>query len=337
MVIITWSAILVCILHSAMFSGLNLALFGVTRLRLEVEVSAGNTSARKVMALRQNAHFLLTTILWGNVAFNTLLAILSNSVLAGIYAFLFSTFFITFFGEIIPQAYFSKHALRMGAALAPVIRFYQVLLYPLARPTALLLDRWLGQQGIRYFREHQLREVIMKHVEADGVDVDLLEGLGALNFLDIDDLPASRQGEDLNPDSVISLPVRNDLPVFPEFERTASDPFLQAIQRSGLKWVIVTDREAEPVVVLDADGFLRAALFEKGPCDPHNYCHRPVIVHNEETPMGDLIHQLRVHPVRDDDDVIDQDIILVWGRRKRVITGADVLGRLLRGIVVRKA
>ena len=32
------------------------------------------------------------------------------------------------------------------------------------------------------------------------------------------------------------------------------------------------------------------------------------------------------------DDVIDLDLILVWGRQRRIITGADILGRLLRGI-----
>jgi hypothetical protein len=33
------------------------------------------------------------------------------------------------------------------------------------------------------------------------------------------------------------------------------------------------------------------------------------------------------------DDVVDNDLILVWGEQKRIITGADLLGRLLRGIV----
>ena len=37
-----------------------------------------------------------------------------------------------------------------------------------------------------------------------------------------------------------------------------------------------------------------------------------------------------IHP---EDDVIDNDLILVWGEEKRIITGADLLGRLLRGIV----
>ena len=35
------------------------------------------------------------------------------------------------------------------------------------------------------------------------------------------------------------------------------------------------------------------------------------------------------------DDIIENDIILVWGAERRVITGADILGRLLRGVLRR--
>jgi hypothetical protein len=43
-------------------------------------------------------------------------------------------------------------------------------------------------------------------------------------------------------------------------------------------------------------------------------------------------------PVLSEDDVIiDNDLILVWGDQKRIITGSDLLGRLSRGIVTRDA
>jgi hypothetical protein len=41
---------------------------------------------------------------------------------------------------------------------------------------------------------------------------------------------------------------------------------------------------------------------------------------------------MKVVPERPGDDVIDNDIIVVWGEQRRIITGADLLGRLLRGI-----
>ena len=50
------------------------------------------------------------------------------------------------------------------------------------------------------------------------------------------------------------------------------------------------------------------------------------------TKLGDVIGCLKVAPERPDDDVIDNDLILVWGPQRRIITGSDLLGRLLRGI-----
>ena len=336
MTTITWLGIGLCLAHSAVFSGLNLALFGLTRLRLEVEAGSGNVHAQKILKLREDSHYLLTTILWGNVAFNTLLAILSNSVMTGVVAFVFSTFFITLFGEIIPQAYFSKHALKMGAVLSPVIRFYQIVLYPLARPTGSLLDGWLGRDGIKYWREHQLRDVIQKHIEADEADVDRLEGLGALNFLALDDMPVATEGENISTDSLIVLPTSNGEPVFPRVTRSTDDAFLKRVHASGKKWVIIVNDQQQPQLAVDADGLLREALFGAGDLDARRYCHRPIVVTEDDVAIGDVLSKLRVDATDTEDDVVDRDLILLWTKKRRVITGADILGRLLRGIVVRQ-
>jgi hypothetical protein len=52
--------------------------------------------------------------------------------------------------------------------------------------------------------------------------------------------------------------------------------------------------------------------------------------------LGDVIGLMKMKPEHPEDDVIDQDLILVWGQQRRIITGADLLGRLLRGIVTRE-
>jgi hypothetical protein len=312
---------------------MNLALFSISRLRLEVEADLGNRDASNVLNMRKDSNFLLTTVLWGNVGVNVLLALLSNSVLTGISAFFFSTVLITIIGEIIPQAYFSRHALRMASFLAPVLKFYQILLYPAAKPTAKILDAWLGAEGIQYFREHSLREVIKKHIEADASDVDRLEGIGALNFLAIDDLLAVDEGEHIDPDSMISLEFQNNLPVFPSFERSTSDPFLKQVEVSKKKWVILIDSTGEPHFVLDSDAFLRDVFFEGTLVNPLGYCHRPIIVKNLSVPLGSVLCQLKACANCVRDDIVDQDVVLIWGQEeKRVITGADILGRLLKGI-----
>ena len=330
----TWLGIAVCLLHSATFSGLNLALFGLGRLQLEVEAEGGNAAAKRIIGLRRDANFLLTTILWGNVAANCLLTLLTDSVLAGVYSFAFSTFGITFFGEIVPQAWFSRNALKMGAALAPLLRVYQRLLWPVAKPSAWLLDRWLGHEGISYLREHDLRRVIEKHMEADEADLEISEGRGALNFLALDDLPIGREGERVNPDSVIVLPVQVDLPIVPACEATPTDPFVMQVARSGHKWVILCDPLENPLLVLDADEFIRGLFLQGEDFNPYRHCHRPVVVRDAQTTIGRLLRRLRVRSESSEDDVIDDDLILLWAEgNRRVVTGADLLGFLLRGIV----
>jgi hypothetical protein len=235
-------------------------------------------------------------------------------------------------GEIFPQAYFSRNAMRLASLFAPLLKFYQFLLYPVAKPTAVMLDMLLGKEMITFYREDDLRILLKKHIVSKDTDIDRLEGIGALNFLALDDLGVAEEGEHVDPDSIISLPTEKDIPVFPEFERHSGDPFLQKIHESGKKWVIITDESGEPLLVLDADRFLREIFFLKDQLSPIHYCHRPIIVTDLTQHLGKAVSQLNVHSQHPEDDVIDHDVILLWGKEKKVITGADLLGRLLRGI-----
>ncbi len=70
---------------------------------------------------------------------------------------------------------------------------------------------------------------------------------------------------------------------------------------------------------------------------PELYWHRPIIVTDMNTPLGGVIGRMQVKPEYPEDDVIDNDLILVWGEQKSIITDADLLGRLLRGIVTQDA
>ena len=332
---LAWLGIAFCITQSAVFSGLNLAYFSLSRLQLEVETKRGNKNAAKILAMREDSNFLLSTILWGNVSINVLLTLLSDSVLAGIYGFMFSTIAITFLGEIFPQAYFSRNALKVAAVLSPVIRFYQLLLFPVAKFTALILDGWLGREGITYFREKELKALIVAHVEADEAEVEHVEGVGALNFLSVDEIPVNQEGEAIDPNSLIVRPCKLDLPLFPDQGDAEFDDFLNEVHKSGHKWVVITSPDKTPLLVLDADGFIRSALLDEAPVDIYNYCHRPLVIDDLGCTLGGAMQQLKHAQEQHahSDEVLDKDVILVWsGVEQRVITGADILGRLLKGI-----
>lgn len=328
----TWLGILFCLSQSAMLSGLNLGLFSIGKLELQVEARKGNPRARKILSLREKANFALVTILWGNVGVNVLLALLSGSVLTGVAAFLFSTVVITIFAEILPQSYFTRHALKVTSMLAPVLRLYQVLLYPVAKPTALVLDAWLGGEHIRYFPERDMRRMIELHMEAWESDIARVEGQGALNFLEIDDVPLRDEGEPVDPRSILQLPFENGLPLFPRIEPSADDEFLRALNRPGKSWSVIVDSEREPRLVLRCDDFIREALFEPDRFNPRRHCHRPIMVRDESRKLGDLIQHFQARPGWAEDDIVEDDIILLWGKQPRIVTGTDILGRLLRGI-----
>ena len=330
-----WIGICFCVSQSAIFSGLNLAFFSLSRMQLEIEANRGGIEAQKILNLRNDSNFLLTTVLWGNVSINVLLTLLSNSVMIGLSAFLFSTVVITFLGEIFPQAYFSRNAMKMASLLSPVLRLYQLILYPVAKPTAWILDRWLGKEGIDYLRERDIKAIISAHIEADEAELDPLEGIGAMNFLAIDDLKVSEEGELIDQSSIIALPTKLDFPIVPEYQRNADDPFLNRIDASGQSWVIFTDERNTPLLVLDADGFLRDTVFDTSkPCDIYSYCHRPVMTEDPDTPLGDLLYKLKINENDDKfhDGVITDDVILLWSEEKKIITGGDILGRLLKGV-----
>ena len=124
--------------------------------------------------------------------------------------------------------------------------------------------------------------------------------------------------------------------MLPKFERSPNDPFLRQLDASGKKWVIIVDAAGQPRLVLDAHHFLRDALFNEVFVDLETYWHRPIVVTDMRTPLGEVIGRMKVKPEHSEDDVIDNDLILIWGTEKRIITGADLLGRLLRGISTRE-
>lgn len=325
----TWAGIILCLSQSALFSGLNLAYFSITRLRLEVEASTGNQMAETVLRKRTHHNYLLATILWGNVGINVLLTLLSDSVMSGIGAFMFSTVVITIVGEIIPQAYFSRHAMVVGHYLSPVISMYEIVLYPIVKPVAVILDAAVGEEGIRYFREPDFKQIIREHVEAGKSEIGQFEGIGALNFLTMDDLQIGNEGVPLDPDSIIELEEPHQKLQFPNYQRSPDDPFLQRIQSCGKKWIVFTDPSDDPVYILNTNRFLRDVFLEDQASQIRDYCHNPVVIRDAERSIGSVMKTLV--DKSDGEVTIHQDLLLLWRPEPRIMTGSDLLRRLLRG------
>lgn len=329
--VVIWVGIVFCISQSALFSGCNIAVFSLSRLRLEAAAAAGDRSASSALDLRRDANFTLVTILIGNVAINVLLTMLADSVMAGVLAFLFSTVVITALGEIGPQAYFSRNALRAVALFAPVLRFYRVLLWPLAKPTARLLDAWVGKEAVPWFRERELHNILRYHAANTGSEVGRVEAIGATNFLALDDLVAQEQGKALDPESIVPLSFDGEQPVFPALDYGRDDPFLRKLASPQKKWIVLSDGQGEPRLLMNANAFLRDVLALGKVVDPEDYCHRPAMLTQPTDTLDKALSILATHRERDAGH--DETVILLWSPdNNRMITGSDVLRCLLSGM-----
>ena len=58
-------------------------------------------------------------------------------------------------------------------------------MYPVARPSAWMLDRWFGTEGITYFHERDLYELIKMHMRGKS-EISRVEGMGAMKQFRVD-------------------------------------------------------------------------------------------------------------------------------------------------------
>ncbi|KUJ21655.1 DUF21-domain-containing protein [Mollisia scopiformis] len=142
---------------------------GQDQVQLQVIAQSGTRSdrdnARKVLnVLQRGRHWVLVSLLLGNVITNEALPILlDQDVKGGWFAVLASTILIVVFGEIIPQSLCAKHGLAIGAWSSRYVLWVMYVLYPVAYPIAKLLDRLLGASHGLFFDRDGLKSFVMLH------------------------------------------------------------------------------------------------------------------------------------------------------------------------------
>ncbi len=132
-------AILVLTAISGFFSSSELAVFSVSRHRIDALVAAGKPGSAALKRLRDDPHrFLVTALVSNNVA-NIAAASVATAVLveflpagqAATGATAFTSFFVIVFGEIAPKSYAVAHAERHALRVARPVAVLQRILWPI--------------------------------------------------------------------------------------------------------------------------------------------------------------------------------------------------------------
>ncbi len=164
--------VVLLVLLSAMCSGLNIALMALDIADLRRKSKIGNPDARRVLPLRKNTHLSLAAILLTNVAAVSATSLVLERRTGGLIAGIASTLLIVIFGEIMPQALFSKHALSYVSRLAPVLHLMIWITWPIAKPLQLLLDRLFGEETVQLQSRHELGIMMTEHLGDDNSELD---------------------------------------------------------------------------------------------------------------------------------------------------------------------
>jgi metal transporter CNNM len=176
---------LVLVLLSGLFSGLTLGLLSLDTQTLKRRAKHGDPEAKAIYPVRRRGNLLLTTLLLGNVAVNTTLSIFLGTIASGIMAGIMATTLIVLFGEIIPQAVISRYALWFGAKTLWFTKLAIFIAYPIARPIAMVLDYFLGNELPTTYSNKELMDIISEHENSEHSSIDQDEERimhGALQF-----------------------------------------------------------------------------------------------------------------------------------------------------------
>lgn len=166
----------VCLMFSALFSGLNLGLMSLDRTDLKILCNTGTEAeknyARAIQPVRDHGNFLLCSILLGNVLVNSTFTILLDSLTSGLVAVICSTIAIVIFGEITPQAICSRHGLAVGAKTIMITKAVMLITFPLSYPTSKVLDVLLGEEIGNFYNRERLKELVKVTTDINDLDKD---------------------------------------------------------------------------------------------------------------------------------------------------------------------
>jgi metal transporter CNNM len=148
----------------------------------------GDERAKKIYPVRKRGNLLLCTLLLGNVAVNSAMAIFLGDLASGLVAGVLATGLIVIFGEIIPQAVFSRYALSLGSKTVWLVKIFVFILYPIAYPISWVLDMALGDEMATIWNKQEIKEIIRHHEKSEESEIDTDEErilLGALAYSEI--------------------------------------------------------------------------------------------------------------------------------------------------------
>jgi CBS domain containing-hemolysin-like protein len=162
--------LLILILFSALFSGIETALMSLNMIKVKSLVKQKKKGAETLHRIKQNPHKLIITILIGNNVVNIGAASLATVIFTNLagssgvgIATGVMTFLILVFGEITPKTFASQNAERVSLLVARPIEFLSYILSPLVKIFEIIsrvMTKLLGSKKEKEISEEELKTIV---------------------------------------------------------------------------------------------------------------------------------------------------------------------------------
>ncbi len=202
--------LVVLIIFSALFSGIETALMSMNMIKVNALVRQKKKGSETLHRIKQDPHKLIITILIGNnlvnigaaslatVIFTNLLGSSGVGVATGV-----MTFLILVFGEITPKTFATQNAERVSLIVARPIELLSYLLLPLVKIFGLIsrfMSKILGSK-----KEAQLSEEELKTIVTMGEEEGILNKEAAEIMQNVLEFEGTKVTEIMTPEASVEI------------------------------------------------------------------------------------------------------------------------------------
>jgi CBS domain containing-hemolysin-like protein len=198
--------LIILLFLSAFFSGSEVALISLTRLKVRQMVEKKRLGASFVKKLKDNPHRMLSTILIGNNLVNVAASAIATSLMIGIFqnyaigiATGIMTFLILVFGELTPKSIATQLNETISQIVAAPLWYLSVMLHPLIYVLDKFIKLLMSIIGIKVQKKEITEEEIMsmiKTAEEEGsikeIEKEMINSIFEFDDINISEIATPR-------------------------------------------------------------------------------------------------------------------------------------------------
>jgi len=181
---------------SGFFSGLEVALVGIRKSKVNQLFNEGKKGSKALHKLKMNPSWMMSSVNLGNNLVNVGASVLATSLAIRLFgndglgiAVGIMTFLILVFGEITPKTYCNANSTKVALRYAPVLLAFSYVFYPVVKFFEIITKGVVKITGSSYtpppITEEEIKGVIDQGLEENALEKEEMELVhGALKFDD---------------------------------------------------------------------------------------------------------------------------------------------------------